>query len=426
MQRAREVKLWMLLWVLILVPRVFFLFSQPLSRGPHLEVERTAACMAQKGFLGEPYPGYSKPSAHVAPLYPTVLAGIYSLIGIGRAGHLVQSILSILVTGIGISLLPFVSRSLYGSSTFGWIAAFLMSVLPYGIGYIQVHGHWEQHCSFLLLSLYLLLLLRIHREAWRSTRLSLFLGLMTGLCMLTNPQFLFVFALFLAYEAIVHRNMLVVRGGAVALASLALIVSPWVIRNYQELGGFCLIRSNAGLEMAIGNHDDANGKTYTTYWDDPNCPIGRLHPYSNTDEVEVLNRVGELKYMEQRQQEALHWIRDHPHRWIQLTITRVYLFWFQPPDMWSPSQGSELVRRLRSLSYSVFAVSMLGGLILLFKSDRSAFFVVLAVLIGMSGSYYLTHVDPRYMYPLHGIVLVLAGRTLAHMGKVLKQLVLSQ
>lgn len=403
---------WIFLLVLVLSPRLLILARQPLFHEPHGELERSAACLAENGYIGDPFPGYGSPSAHVAPLYPTVLGGIYAALGSGWAGHLAQSILAIAITGLGICLLPRLAQAIYGSSAPGWVAAILMAVLPYNMSFIQVHGNWEQHCSFLAVCLYLPVLLSVHRNAWSSVRGTAIAGLTTGVCILLNPQFALVFVLFVGYEVGFHGNRLVIRRLALAVCLAALVIAPWIVRNYLVLGGFCMVRSNPGLELAIGNHELANGKTFTTYWDDPATPIDKLHPYTSFEQVKALKEEGELSYMRRHQHEALAWMTGHPIRWLELTATRIYLFWLPPASMWSPSSGPESARWLRSLCYSGAAILMVGGLIMLFQVDRAAFAIVVATLLGLSGSYYLTHVDVRYIYPLHGVILVLAGKTL--------------
>ncbi len=76
--------------------------------------------------------------------------------------------------------------------------------------------------------------------------------------------------------------------------------------------------------------------------------------------------------------------------------------------MWAPDTGSLDSRRLRSLAYAIPAIMAFAGLIvLLFRDPRTAI-IVTCVILGMSGAYYISHVDVRYIFPLHGLILVLA------------------
>ncbi|QJW96714.1 hypothetical protein [Frigoriglobus tundricola] len=414
MTNARRLAPWIALWVLILGPRVWVLTHQPVLTEPRGEVERSAACLAANGFLGNPYYGHGEPSAHVAPLYPTLLAGIYLVLGAGYAGHLCQGVVTIALTGTAISLLPRLSRFVNGRSGPGWGAAVLMSVLPFNLGFIQVWGMWEQHGSFLAVALYLPLLIAAHRDQWQSPRRAAALGAATGCVVLLNPPFGLAFGLFVLAEVIGQRERWrLVRRVALTGAVAALVVCPWALRNYYVLGGFCPVRSNAGLELAIGNNDQSNGKTYSTYGGDSTpSPIDSIHPYTNPERLSALKQRGELEFMKDRQQEAVAWIRANPERWADLTLRRAYLFWLPPADMWAPTKLSDFQRQVRSWIYRATSVLMVIGLVGLLRADWGAFAATAAVLLGLSASYYVTHVDVRYAFPLHGLALVLGCRPL--------------
>ena len=51
------------------------------------------------------------------------------------------------------------------------------------------------------------------------------------------------------------------------------------------------LRSNFGLELALGNNPWANGKSYDTSWDDPNCMNRRIHPFGSREERDRLERL---------------------------------------------------------------------------------------------------------------------------------------
>ena len=412
MTTARRLVPWIALWVLILVPRVWIFTHQPVLREPRGEVERSAACLATNGFLGDPYYGHGEPSAHVAPLYPALLAGVYFVLGAGYAGHLCQAAVTIGLMGTAISLLPRLSRFVNGRAGPGWVAAVLMSVLPFNLGFIQVWGVWEQHCSFLAVVLYLPLLIGAHRDHWQNPRRAALLGAATGAAVLLNPQFGLAFGLFVSAELVGQRERRrLVQRVALAGAVAALVVFPWVLRNYYVLGGFCPVRSNAGLELAIGNNDQSNGTTFGRRSGDSGS-IDTIHPYTNTERLDTLKRQGELHFMADRQREAVAWIRENPERWAELTLRRVYLFWLPTTDMWSPDRVSDAQRLVRPWIYRSMSALMVIGLVGLLRTDRGAFVAVATVLLGLSASYYLTHVDVRYVFPLHGIELVLGCRPL--------------
>src|SRR5216683_1748538 len=87
------------------------------------ELERAAICLADHGELGSAYSDDSGPTAHVSPLYPALLAAIYRVFGSHTpAGRLAQELASILISSLGITLLPVLARRAKLEQGSGWAA----------------------------------------------------------------------------------------------------------------------------------------------------------------------------------------------------------------------------------------------------------------------------------------------------------------
>jgi hypothetical protein len=115
----RTVLLTALLSALVIGSRVAYVVRNESYKNvePH-EMEQTAVTLVRKGYLGDPYLGASGKSAHVAPLYPVLLAGVYRIFGWDTSrGRLVQELLAILVTTIGILL---TCKTSNGPRCVGW------------------------------------------------------------------------------------------------------------------------------------------------------------------------------------------------------------------------------------------------------------------------------------------------------------------
>ena len=67
--------------------------------------------------------------------------------------------------------------------------------------------------------------------------------------------------------------------GLLGVAILAAFLLPWGVRNSRELGIFTVTRSNFGLELAIGNNDEAAGAPAMT---------GQIHPYESLDAARLV------------------------------------------------------------------------------------------------------------------------------------------
>jgi hypothetical protein len=371
------------------------------------EMERAATCLVQEGFLGNVYGSDSGPSAHVAPVYATLLAGVYWLLGPDTmAGRLGQEILGILGTSAGIALLPLVAQKARLNSWAGWSAGILMALCPLNL-WNETSGGWEQSYSTIALSGLLLGFIALHNSAWENHRLVLGLGILLGLAGLLSPSILPGGVLMVLAELVSRQNLKwrVVRGSLLLFLTFLVCIFPWGIRNYRVMGGFVLFRSNFGLEMAIGNNAYANGKTFDTAWDDPFNLLAQMHPFSNRTERSRLLEIGELAYMGEKWQAARQWIVDHPGEFASLTCRRFALFWFPPENMWSPSVSS---RWVRSLGFCLVGAGAWLGLSLLGWLRHPYAGLWLALMFGASFVYLISHVDPRYRYPLFGFSVLLS------------------
>jgi hypothetical protein len=191
-------------------------------------------------------------------------------------------------------------------------------------------------------------------------------------------------------------------GSLVMGLAAGLVVAPWTVRNYYALGGFVPLRSNFGLELAIGNNPRANGKGFFTTWDDP---TGSIHPMSNPAELARLQSMGELAYMRDKQRSTLHWMADHPAETLKLTTLRFRLYWFPTVDSWSSKSSA---RGFKSMVFSFIGAAALLNLAYLAVTKHPRSWLLAAAVIGPSLIYMATHVDPRYRYPTFGLCTLLA------------------
>jgi hypothetical protein len=343
----------------------------------------------------------------VAPLYPLFLAGIYWLFGPATpTARLVQELFAALATSAGIALLPLVGRRTGLGATSGVVAGLLLAVLPVNL-YVETTGSWEQPYAALLLTVLLLAFAALHEGRWESGRLVVVTGLLLAGVALLSPSSLPAGGLMLAAEWWAQRG----RRTRVVLSSLVMLliclaaIAPWAVRNYYALGGFVPLRSNFGLEIALGNRDGATGKSYDTAWDDADTFFARAHPYMSREVQDRIKEMGELAYMREQSRIGREWIREHPGPFAALTLKRFQLFWFPPVDMWSPSTSARL---FKSLAFSLLGAGAWGGLALLLFSRNPYAGLWAAVLFGGSFVFLITHVDLRYRYPVFGLSALLA------------------
>jgi hypothetical protein len=408
------------LYLLAALPRIayVFLLAWSVREGFAGEMERAAVSIVSEGTLGNVYGPGTGPSAHVAPLYPYWLAGWFSLSGVQTFHRvLMEGILAALVTSLCIACLPSLARQLRLSVGAATVASVILALSPLNL-WIECRGGWEQPYAALALIALLSVFVRLRDQAWQPLWLLVAGGLLVGLAALLSPVVLPVVGIILATELASARGerwqLLPKFGLTVGVAILC--IAPWTIRNWKVLGGFVPIRSNFGLELACGNHDAANGKTYSTHSEDPSCLVP-CHPYSSPAAKARLLEVGELAYMREVQQQAVAWIAEHPGRFLQLTLNRAWFYWFPPAHMWPPSDSN---RWIKSAFFSLVSVGCFGWLGLVFwRRDRLRWFY-LAVIVGPSLTYLLTHVDSRYRYPTVALGVFVACQLAAQLAPPLR------
>jgi hypothetical protein len=369
------------------------------------ENERVAASLARGTGFRDAFGAGSGPTAHVSPVYPLILSGLYRLFGDYRTptGRLAQQCLSLVIATTTVLLLLRTARKLGLPTLAGWAAAVLAAVLPDN-RLDEVRGSHDQVIGALVFQLLVGNLSDLSRCAWSDRRALIRGGLMTGLAMLTAPNLVLVPVLVFLVEFARGRGeqKRILRGGLVFATVVCTCLVPWVVRNFVVFGEFIPLRDNLGLELAVGNNSLATGHTYSKAFDE-------IHPYGSDIERERLALMGEPAFMRDKRRQALAWIIDHPGRFLWLTLRRMLLFWFTTNEYWY------------ALDFKLHPVARLYGLIglaavlelarLMVSKQRAGIVLGCAVLCaGMP--YFLTHVEIRYRLPAVGVFSLLSSNLL--------------
>ncbi len=400
----------LLIFFLALAPRLVYVFSK-LGDSSHVELEQAAITLAREGRLADAFGKDTGPTAHVPPLYTGFLAGLHVVFGIDSPSAIAaQRLCSTIACCFGIALLPLLARRSGLGNRAGVIAGVALALYPFHI-FIETYGRQETVYGILLCMFLYLTWLRLREQDWHSRKHVLLLAFLTGLAALTSPQVLLFVGLALLFDFLTfagHRLRIIGAGGTVALVSV-LMIAPWIIRNFVELGGFVPLRSNLGLELYIGNNPESDGHTFTIPYTRPNEPDAWPHPSSSPRERQRVRTMGEYAYMKDMQEKSLDWIRAHPDRFAQLTLDRLSMYWFPPVKNWHPELG---VRLPRSLAAWAISVGALVGIALLFFQRHSTRWPLLLVLVAPSLVYLVTHVNVRYRYSTVWTMALLGGYAL--------------
>jgi 4-amino-4-deoxy-L-arabinose transferase-like glycosyltransferase len=193
------------------------------------------------------------PDAAIPPLYSYALAAVYGLFG---RGYLQTGIFHILLDVFCISAIFAVGKRLFKHGEWvGTIAGICYALYPYLVFQNLTLIDTPFFMAMLYAFIWVVMLLRERDALDRTTwLLSILGGVLLGLSMLTRPilPFLAVFvALWFLFRLSLWQSIL--RLLPVALVG-ALVLMPWIIRNYTIFDAFVPMTTTSGANLWQGNN----------------------------------------------------------------------------------------------------------------------------------------------------------------------------
>jgi 4-amino-4-deoxy-L-arabinose transferase-like glycosyltransferase len=200
-----------------------------------------------KGFAAL-FPDLStRTTARRPPLFPLLLAACFALFGRGTVAPLL--ILS-LIGAVTCVLLVHLARNLFGERQ-ALVTGLLAAIAP---------GMWINNTTLMSETIYVLLLVALVLLAERATRVHtvaavVSLGVVAGLMTLTRPEGILLSALLAFWIVAIRRGGDRWRAVLSVLAVAALLVAPWVTRNWVRFGAFIPSATSVGRLLACANND---------------------------------------------------------------------------------------------------------------------------------------------------------------------------
>lgn len=379
--------------------RVAFIFHfhtyADLSR---TELERTAVSLATTGVYGNPYAVPTGPTGHVAPGYTLILAGLFRILGTGATAEIVKQLLAAIVPSLVYALLPKVAQIVLRYIDAGVLAGLVGALYP-ARPLVETKGDWETPYTALILALLLVITVRLWRGRKWSRRQALGQGLAWGVSLLFVPALLVMFLAFVAAGSIFRRPAewgRYVTFATIEVAVVAACLAPWVIRNEHALGSPVVTRTNFGIELHISNNDDATPDQRVNYLAGV---FDKYHPLLSRTEALKVREMGEVAYNKQVGDIAKEWIRTHPKRFLELSLGRARCYWlyYDPTSL------------VKTLFLGLTVLLGWAGFVVLLRRDKLAATVVGLILLIYPLPNYLVHVGLRQEYPIHWLMMILAG-----------------
>ena len=252
---------------------------------------------------------------------------------------------------------------------------------------------WAAVGSVTLLSLVLLVSLELEQSReWRNW---LIFGLLSGVGALANPTTLafLPFCGLWIWRQRHRRGLSSLSGIAVSSAIFFLVVTPWLVRNYEVFGRFVFLRDDFGLQFRLGNGDGADGMSRVY-----------LQPNLNKLEFEKFQRRGELAYAADCKRSAFDWVRAHPRRFLVISLKRVFYYWNGVPK----PTDSTAFWDFRSSLFLASSVLAIWGLILALRQKRCGAWLFAGLIVTYPAVYYVVYPHARYRHPIEPELVILA------------------
>ncbi len=344
--------------------------------------------------FSSPFLPLTGPTALVPPLYPYILAGVFKLFGLNTVA------VSFAMLGFNSLCSALTSIPLYFlvlntlSRRSARIAAAAWAIYPFAI-YFSADRVWDYALTGLLFSCCLLVAQRLHRRGpWGWVGF----GALYGLAAMSNPSvvsllpFLLLIAMYQVWRA---RGPWFSRALLTTVAFIA-VCTPWTVRNHRVMHANFFMRDGFWLEFYAGNNGDTTASN--SAW---------VHPASNPAEMQKYQDMGEIRYMAEKHDLAVDFVKHHPAFVAVATLRRIVRFW---TGYWSfsPSYLKYEPMDLPNVPFCLFLLFfMVKGLRRWWQQDKAAVLPYLIAVLIFPLPYYLTHSSMDYRQPLEPIIIML-------------------
>jgi 4-amino-4-deoxy-L-arabinose transferase-like glycosyltransferase len=365
------------------------------------EMGRIGASLASGHGFSNQFGPATGPTAWEPPLYPYLIAGVFSIFGIySKASAFVLLTINSVFSALTCIPIFLIARRMF-SETVAVGSAWAWALLP-NVLFWCTRAVWETSLSALLLALAVWLSLTMEeQEGWRPW---FGFGLLWGIIAL-NGTSLLSFLPAAGLWAWYRRAKLGKRSFAVVVLASAVFfacIAPWLVRNYRTFGRFIFIRDNFGAELRLGNGNGADG-TLMLY----------LDPLHDSYAMQQFQSMGELNYIAMRKRQAVAYIKADYARFALLSFKRLVIFWASPPKVTEPAWLGPAKDSL----FLASSVLMFWGLGRALRQRRRGAWLLFWLVFLYPAIYYFVYAIPRYRHPIEPEIAILCVFVLTEAGK---------
>src|ERR1700722_2688639 len=368
------------------------------------ETGNIAYSLAQGKGFGSVFRTDTGPTAWLAPVYPSLVAGIFKIFGSFTTRAFFAAVFLNILFSTAACLPVFFAGKRIGGLGVASSAAWLWALFPNAI-MMPFEWIWDTSLSALLAATILWATLAL-AESDRVLDWCAY-GLLWGFALMTNPALGTPLPFLLGWVACRGRqaycglgdNRLRWKRVPLSLGVAILCCVPWTIRNYTAFHRFIPLRSNLSFELWLGNNDIF----------DEHARNGRK-VITRTEETRGYAQLRETAYMQEKWQLALSFMASHPALELRLAGRKFAAFWtgVESPLRALRETDSNLVRGILLCSL-VTAVGAFIGVLVLWRRRSVITFPLAVFPLIFPCLYYVTHADLRYRHPIDPVLCLLTA-----------------
>ena len=360
---------------------------------------------------------FGEPVAVVGPVYPAYLGMLQIVFGFDNV--LVAARLGQALMGVGLSLLAFDLGRRCIRPEVGIVAAVLIAV---DLRFIVESGSvsTESLLTMLLMISIWLYLVAIERD---NINVWILVGISTGITTLTRGIAQFLPLIFLLHLYLLRRELRVWRSWMCLLSGFAIVVTPWMVRNWVLFGSPKIAHGGAA-HFWMGAQGDGRS-------------LRRLEMLDNINDLRIgTGGADRYRYINA----AINIIASDPIGFLRLRTVRLSEAYLQPfgtvavgvvlgnesiKDVVSSNSENSLMDIIRLpaffpklwiyiLHYGSIAAALIY--IIVERRDFRQWSIFAMVIMYFSGIYAILTVIPRYLFPIMPLYLIMAAYVIVYVG----------
>jgi hypothetical protein len=362
------------------------------QRGEYFNIAR--ALSRGQGF-SHPFGDPVGPTAWMAPVFPTILAGLFWL-GDGNRDVVTVGVACFhvcILIATGTLVLALAWRTTRRIAAPVAAAVFFLATMYHFRFWFQ----FVDDCWLILLSLDLLIAGFCWLRPLERWPIAVGWGLFGGLCSLSNPIVGFAWGILTGILGVWQRAWPQV---ALALLCAALALAPWTIRNYLVFGRAIPVKSNLAFELYQSHCLQPDGLLQNFY----------SHPAGGAgQEGREFRQVGETAYLDRKWQQFREAVWANPQDFLDRVTTRFLgaTLWYVPFNRKQEAKQPWLLWARRFTHPLPFLALLLLVCTSIGKPLSQPQWIVIGVYLLYLLPYIATSYYERYTAPLLGVKVLL-------------------